>query len=531
MLLTCFFVVCFIGIIHHEMWYDEIVAWMIARDSNSLYELFKNTEYSGHPILWYLGLYIINRFTNSPVAMQIFHLVIATGVICVFLWFSPFNKIQKTLFCFGYFPLFEYGIISRNYSLGILLIFIFCAYFSSRHRNYIFLAVILALLSLTNIFGLVFSLSFIGLLIIDAVTDQQQVRYLFARRWNIATGAIIYCFGLISSIIQIIPPATSPYQGDLIEHIEQNIDLSDNTTSNLEYIASYIRELEKLFTSVWRSYVPIPNFSADKIWGTNWLTDSHLLPEILTFHLGSILGVILSLLLLIFFSFSLIQRRKILFLYLGTSSLMFVVFFFGRVPRIRHSGHLFILLIVCFWLAEYFPKFNISPRLKGSSLINAIAKYQKQVFTIVLCLNLMAGISLYFLDLTRPFSPSKNVADYIEENNLNNLTIVGSEDTWISPLSALLDKQIYYPEISDFGTFVILNYQWKSRVDNPKQEDILQQVARLIKQGEKKILLILNKELEKQFAELEITPLIFFETSMVPKEEQYYLYLVKKTSK
>lgn len=182
LLLSYFFVLVLIGIFHHEMWYDELEAWMITRDSNSLHELFKNREYVGHPILWYLCLYIISRFTSNPLAMQIFHLFIASGVVCVFLWFSPFNRIQKALFCFGYFPLFEYGIISRNYSLGILFIFVFCAYFSSKHRNYILLALVLALLSLTNIFGLIFSLAFTSLLIVDAITNPQQVRYLFAKR-------------------------------------------------------------------------------------------------------------------------------------------------------------------------------------------------------------------------------------------------------------------------------------------------------------------------------------------------------------
>ena len=34
-----FFIIALIGIIHHELWRDEIQAWLVARDSNSLVEL------------------------------------------------------------------------------------------------------------------------------------------------------------------------------------------------------------------------------------------------------------------------------------------------------------------------------------------------------------------------------------------------------------------------------------------------------------------------------------------------------------
>ena len=34
---------------HHEMWRDEIQAWLLARDSASVFELFAHLKYEGHP--------------------------------------------------------------------------------------------------------------------------------------------------------------------------------------------------------------------------------------------------------------------------------------------------------------------------------------------------------------------------------------------------------------------------------------------------------------------------------------------------
>ena len=69
-------------IFRHEMWRDEIQAWMIASDSTSLPNLFHNLRYDGHPALWYLLLYAVSRFTQRPVAMQVVHLLSVAGLIC-----------------------------------------------------------------------------------------------------------------------------------------------------------------------------------------------------------------------------------------------------------------------------------------------------------------------------------------------------------------------------------------------------------------------------------------------------------------
>jgi hypothetical protein len=65
-----FFVVVALGMAHHEPWRDELQAWMIARDSGSLPELFQNIRYEGHPAGWHLLLFVLSRVTRNPAAMQ-----------------------------------------------------------------------------------------------------------------------------------------------------------------------------------------------------------------------------------------------------------------------------------------------------------------------------------------------------------------------------------------------------------------------------------------------------------------------------
>jgi hypothetical protein len=98
-----YFCVAGIGIAHHEMWDDEVQAWLLARDSGSVAELLWNMRYEGHPAAWYLLLFVLTRFTRDPVAMQVLHVMIATGMVYILARYAPFSRLQKTLIAFGYF--------------------------------------------------------------------------------------------------------------------------------------------------------------------------------------------------------------------------------------------------------------------------------------------------------------------------------------------------------------------------------------------------------------------------------------------
>ena len=123
-LTTVFLILEAVLIAHHEMWRDEIQPWIIVRNSSSIYMMFQHLIAEVHPGLWYLMLYALSYFTDSPLGMQILHLIIAGAIVYIFARYSPFTKLQKVLFAFGYMIVYEYATISRSYSTGVLLIFI-----------------------------------------------------------------------------------------------------------------------------------------------------------------------------------------------------------------------------------------------------------------------------------------------------------------------------------------------------------------------------------------------------------------------
>jgi hypothetical protein len=486
-----------IGILNHAMWRDELNPWLVARDSHSLIELFHNIKYEGHPSLWYICLYVLNHFTHNPVAMQITHLILAAGFVYLFLRFSPFTRLQKILFSFGYLPFYEYLVISRNYAIGLLIIFAFCALYNTRHKSYIILSLLLFLLANSNAYCLFISVALGLALILEYRLRDKLAIAILASRINIICSLSIFVLGILISLAQLIPPDDSTLQGGL-----------SGWTLHFD-----IKHLAKAIIRIWNSYIVI-------------LIPGKSILEITIF-------AFLALGLLVFTSTILIRKPVAFFLYIfGTLEIISFTYvkFLGSA---RHYGHLYILLIVSLWIASYYPSSNLLLKpitSRARSLQNVsrhwlkfVETYKTAFILVILSAQLAAGVVAFSRDLVVPYSASRAAARYIQSQKLEQMFIVGSRDATVSPLCGFLNRQIYYPERQGLGSFVLFNGKRKD-VD---AVEVLEQISQLIKQNSTPILLILNYELDTARADLSVTPLSKFTKSLI-FNEKYYLYRVTR---
>src|ERR1700677_1846062 len=106
-----------IGMYHHELWLDDVQHWLLARDSLSFVELNRNSIYDDHVPLWKYALYFLTHYISRvPLAIQVLHLVIINITVFIFLRNAPLNFIAKILIVFGYYFVFEYCLLCRNYA-------------------------------------------------------------------------------------------------------------------------------------------------------------------------------------------------------------------------------------------------------------------------------------------------------------------------------------------------------------------------------------------------------------------------------
>ena len=498
LLIVIFFTLGLVGILNHAMWRDELNGWLLARDSNTIFELFSNVKYEGHPLLWYLCLDLLNQLTSNPVAMQILHLFIATVSAYLFLRYSPFKNREKILFIFGYLPFYEYLVVSRNYAIGLFFIVLFCIFFETRKKSYLLLSLILALMANTNAYCLLIAIALEITLILEYLFQKKINCKLTAKPQNIFISLIIFSLGVIISVAVLIPPMDSNLQGGATQWMLQ-FDLF---------------HLAKAITRIWNSYILI------------------LVPADSRFLDVSIFAL-LSLGILAFVATIFIKKPIALFFYLFASLEILAFTYIKFLGSARHYGHLYLILIISLWLSSYYPQsdllvnlFRKLPNKIESAIaywIKFVNQYKTTFIMVILSAQLAAGIFSFSRDLLIPYSASRATAQFIQNQQLEQMLIVGSEDFAITPICGYLNRKIYYPESRQLGSFVLFNNQRQS-ID---ADGVLEQVSQLSKKENKDILLILNYELNHSRNDLKISALAKFTNAFI-HNEKYYLYLVKK---
>jgi hypothetical protein len=486
-LCSAFFALALVSILRHELWRDEVQPWLIARDSGSIVELLHNARYEWHPNLWQLLLYGVTRLTVDPFGMQLLHLVIATTTVYIFVRYSPFTMFQKGLFIFGYFPLYEYATISRNYAPGILLIFCFCAAMCAEpRRRYLLLAALLSLLAQTNVFGLMIAMTMALALFFEAVITQGPRNFSRAKKVEIIAAVLLLVVAVTLSYLQLLPPKDSGV------NVPWHFGLDLKTIAKSVNIAG-------------RSFVPIPELS-HQFWNNNVLGSGRLM-------------FALSLIVLATSSLLLARTPVALFAYCCGTAAIIIFTYVKYYGYLRHHGHIFILFIACLWVAEYQPKQHLSRR-SLDALTRVLSKHRSQILIAVLLLQLAAAAIACGMDWVYPFSQAKTLSAFLRVNGMADMFIVANNEPGVSTLAAYLNRKVYYAREERIGSFMVWDkrhWDWDSRT-------LLEVAKEKAAERQEDILLISSSP--QSIGDGSTIQVGEFTGSIVPGED-YYIYLIK----
>lgn len=165
-ILSIWCLITFFLMFNHNPWYDEAHAWMLAKFMNfdNWVQILKE---EGHPILWFL---VIKPFTYIK-NIYPYPMLIANWVFCflalIVMWKkAPFSRILKTLITFSPLFVIYFPIVARNYSIGLLGVFLLAAFYKTCTQKPLLYATIIGLTLNTHLiigiaaswFGLVFAI-------------------------------------------------------------------------------------------------------------------------------------------------------------------------------------------------------------------------------------------------------------------------------------------------------------------------------------------------------------------------------------
>jgi len=400
------------------MWRDELQQWMIAQDADGVRSLLANAQYEGVPPFWHLFLFGLSRITANPASMQIVQFLVNVSACYLILRFAPFERSQRYLLCFSYYLLFEFGQIVRAYSAVPLLLLgvLTAAIHLKHHRSYVMAAGI-TLIGLTSLYGLILALALgIYFFIIEESVPRKRI---------VSAAAIIGLTGLVFLLMRL------PADGYRREWI---------TNFTLE------RFLKVIYLPVWALFpIPAPRYD---FWETNIIKDWALAHR---GQLGFPVAFVVTLMLVgfVFFLWQLFKGlpKKTLFIFFFTIFSVLFLGYFKFYGSLRHWGCIFLALVASLWVAAPF-----------------LQRRANTCFTIFLLFQAALGIHAWASDVFYVFSPAKEAASFIRNNDCNHYPLAGSRDAIISGVSGFLNRPVFYAEANAPGRFIIWTRDRKKRL-------------------------------------------------------------------
>jgi len=391
-----FFIITLWAVSNHIPWRDEAQSWLLVRDLN-LPELFNQMPYEGSPPLWHLLVYPLAKLGLPYVSQAILHYLLALSLVFILIFFSPLPKKVKLILPFTYYFLFEYTVIARNYNLTALLLFIIASVYTLRFKHSILYASLIFLLAWTNTHSLAMAFILASLFVYDLIKEQHDnKKYLVA--------VVIMLLGVFSAILMLIPQ--------------------------------------------------IDQYSGLTFWGLTFAA-LPLATAIIPFFVNPTIPIHLSLFIsLLWLPFIILLLKswhaKIIFC-LPLVWLEFI-FLFKHSGGFRHYGLILVFFIFAWWLDLLIIKRKASNKESLNTRIIYIT------FLVCLVLNLVYALNFFWNINNIFYSGSKEMAQYIKNNNLDQEEIA----TLPSPSgSALLPylpgKEFYQLDARKKGSFLTWN--------------------------------------------------------------------------
>jgi hypothetical protein len=477
LVLIAYGLVSAVGLHYHELFLDEAHHFLVSRDSSSLAEFYYNLRYDGHPRLWGALLYLITHFiTTDPAGMQVLQWLFAMAGAYVLLRYGPFTLWMKVMILAGYYFLFEYNILSRNYAIGIWMLWMCCHLMRDANRNRWWIGVLILLMCNAHLF---FTFASIAI-----------VLYLLVERRRLAVIGGFFAVGLMMAVIQAQTPSV------------------DNVNMTPVHPAEWLsgKNLSFAAGALVQGWLPVPQVNGGRFWNTGWLNGGHL---------GWVVPWVLFLALLGFPAVVLRRKPPAMVFYYSGVGLMLLFFVVTQMTANRYFGMVYIFFLAAAWLT--------ADRM-GSPVLT-LATMGRSIWMGwlgILVVQVLVGMYAFGEGLRRPFSQSRNTAEYLKGLRSGGRTIVVDGYTGGPQLSAYLREKLYYLATSAEGSYCV----WQAAYFPSPRLSVGEEFARnpdLRKLGE--FILVANRNLNGEpVGTYRLLPLKSFENSIVG--ENYFVYQV-----
>lgn len=431
----------------HVFWRDEVRAFSLALSGANLFEMLRNVHGEGHPALWYLILRGTHNLFPYREVLPVVGAVIGIAAMAVLTFFSPFRTVIVAAVLFSFYGAFEYVVISRNYGISALVMFVLAALYP-RTRNSLWFGLIILILCNTNVPSCFLAAAFMLFRCVEMLTDGTRPT---RRDWLIFGGnCVLAALGAFVAFRTVYP------------------------TFNDAAVSSHLAHFGP---------VSIVQALTDSEWGFG--------------HLGFELpwAVPLNAILLALACLGFARRPAALAASLAALLGLKIFFYFVYYSYYRHEILYLTFLLSLFWMVAQGAggrwserPWQVPARFIGTAVFAAILVMQTT--------RVIAPIHIQLMGL--PFSRSADAAALLKRPELSGAIVMGDPDTMLEPLRYYVDNPIWFLRQRRFGNVVQLS---KNSRHVLSLTDVLADAQRLHQQTGRPVVFLSHVQLQDKKVE------------------------------
>lgn len=383
----------------HEPWYDEAVAWQIAKCA-SLKDIFLVLpHYEGHPPLWHLILLPFAKLgCPYEFSLSLVSLLFSGAAVGIIIWRSPFPRLVRLLLPFTYFLFYQYSILSRPYCVMMLAFVLAAVTFGDKDTKPWRFVLSLMLLCLSGAYGILMA-GGITIAWLIGLLKKDGFRFLLDKRRTFSLLCLLALAILL--MLEILP------KEDSFALMCQKYNPAQNSLPVCLMYTFLVMPADACVTNVYSS-------------GEISLLFTYLDDRLM------ISAAVIGVLILSAIIYTAYKKRTVLLFVIPYS--FFAVFAAVKYMNLHHVG--VALLFFIFWAWCTIEEKCPARKIKSEIAERLIASLMRSAGALAMAVSLFWGISASVHDISYVYDIGRNEAKFIKDNGLDNYRIMIGYDVF-----------------------------------------------------------------------------------------------------
>lgn len=187
----------------HVFWRDEVRAFTIALQGETVIDMLRGLHGEGHPALWYLLLRGAHALVPVREVLPVVAFLVAAAAMALLALRAPFRAPVIGFIMFGAVGLYEFTVSARNYGISMLVLFAIAELYPRYRDRGVVVGLLLAVLCNTNVPANFLAAGLLGFWLVELIGEEGW-RWT-GKHWRWLANVAVAAAGAALCFLQVFP--------------------------------------------------------------------------------------------------------------------------------------------------------------------------------------------------------------------------------------------------------------------------------------------------------------------------------------